>query len=161
MYLLIHSYNELFLRNNSSQRLLSFDYLVCYLMYLLVFGKHPSLQHEYFINLCNITNLLYSWSWYLLSTLSHKNFVLVTLFCCQGNMMRPRTWFNPDGTDGNHVGCGILDLPHTEFEEHSGHPPDCMNFWSENYTCLITFQIFCLGSVTMCVILEKSPFLIT
>merc|ERR1711955_195368 len=28
-----------------------------------------------------------------------------------GNMIRPRTWWNPEGWDGNHVGCGVLDLP--------------------------------------------------
>jgi len=49
-----------------------------------------------------------------------------------GNMIRPKTWFNPDGTDGNHVGCGVLDLPHTEFEDVQGEKPDCMNFWFSN-----------------------------
>ena len=47
-----------------------------------------------------------------------------------GNMIRPRTWFNPEGTDGNHVGCGVQkDWPHTEFEDVLGEKPDCMNFW--------------------------------
>ena len=50
-------------------------------------------------------------------------------YYCEGNMIRPKTWFNPDGTDGNHVGCGVLDLPHTEFEDVQGEKPDCMNFW--------------------------------
>ena len=50
---------------------------------------------------------------------------------CLGNMIRPRTWMNPEGTDGNHVGCGILkDLPtNTEYEHHSGREPDCMDLW--------------------------------
>ena len=48
-----------------------------------------------------------------------------------GNMIRPRTWWNPVGWDGNHVGCGVLDLPDTEFEHHNSHAraPDCMDFW--------------------------------
>ena len=54
-----------------------------------------------------------------------------TFQICLGNMIKPRTWFDPEGTDGNHRGCGILDgLPHhTEFEEETGNKPDCMNFW--------------------------------
>ena len=46
-------------------------------------------------------------------------------------MIRPRTWWNPEGWDGNHVGCGVLDLPDTEFEHHNSHAraPDCMDFW--------------------------------
>ena len=46
-------------------------------------------------------------------------------------MIKPKTWFDPEGTDGNHRGCGILNgLPHhTEFEEETGNKPDCMNFW--------------------------------
>ena len=49
---------------------------------------------------------------------------------CLGNMIKPKTWFDPEGTDGNHRGCGILHgLPHTEFEDVEGHKPDCMNFW--------------------------------
>merc|ERR1719411_711297 len=50
-----------------------------------------------------------------------------------GNMIKPRTWFDPEGTDGNHRGCGILHgLPHTEFEDVEGQKPDCMNFWYSN-----------------------------
>ena len=49
---------------------------------------------------------------------------------------------NPEGTDGNHIGCGILkELPKdTEFEHVLGEKPDCMNFWqalqSHPYDCL-------------------------
>merc|ERR1712240_745496 len=52
-----------------------------------------------------------------------------------GNMIRPRTWWNPEGWDGNHVGCGVLDLPDTEFEHHNSHAsaPDCMDFWFSNH----------------------------
>jgi len=34
---------------------------------------------------------------------------------------------NPEGTDGNHIGCGILkELPKdTEFEHVLGEKPDC------------------------------------
>jgi len=41
---------------------------------------------------------------------------------------------NPEGTDGSHVGCGILkDLPkNTEYEHHSGREPDCMDLWYSN-----------------------------
>ena len=46
-----------------------------------------------------------------------------------GNMMRPRTWWNPEGSDQKYVGCGLLDLPDTEYEEHSHHKPDCMKMW--------------------------------
>ena len=38
--------------------------LFVYLIYFLVVGEHPCQQHEYFINCCSSTNLLYSWSWY-------------------------------------------------------------------------------------------------
>ena len=50
-------------------------------------------------------------------------------------MIRPRTWWNPEGWDGNHVGCGVLDLPDTEFEHHNNHAsaPDCMSFWYNKY----------------------------
>ena len=57
-------------------------------------------------------------------------------------MIRPRSWMNPEGTDGNHIGCGILkELPKdTEFEHVLGEKPDCMNFWqalqSHPYDCL-------------------------
>ena len=44
-------------------------------------------------------------------------------------MMRPRTWWNPVGWKENQVGCGVLDLPPTEFEEKNGKKPDCMNLW--------------------------------
>merc|ERR1719167_1437618 len=52
-----------------------------------------------------------------------------------GNMIRPRTWWNPEGWDGNHVGCGVLDLPDTEFEHHNSHAsaPDCMDYWFSNH----------------------------
>ena len=57
-----------------------------------------------------------------------------------GNMVRPMPWWDvheagaywdQNGHD-THVGCGVLDLPHTEFEDHSGRKPDCMNFWFSN-----------------------------
>merc|ERR1712098_882604 len=44
-----------------------------------------------------------------------------------GNMIRPRTWWNPEGWDGNHVGCGVLDLPDTEFEHHNDHIVDMVH----------------------------------
>ena len=44
-------------------------------------------------------------------------------------MIRPRTWWNPVGWDGNHVGCGVLELPATEYEEKNDKKPDCMNLW--------------------------------
>ena len=49
-------------------------------------------------------------------------------------MIRPRSWMNPEGTDGNHIGCGILkEFPsHTEFEQSSGKKPDCHKFWYSN-----------------------------
>merc|ERR1711915_387626 len=50
-----------------------------------------------------------------------------------GNMMRPRTWWNPVGWKENQVGCGVLDLPPTEFEEKKGIKPDCMNLWYSNH----------------------------
>ena len=54
-----------------------------------------------------------------------------------GNMVWPMPWWDSheagaywdnSGHD-THVGCGVLDLPHTEFEDHSGRKPDCMNLW--------------------------------
>merc|ERR1712179_750267 len=57
-----------------------------------------------------------------------------------GNMVWPMPWWDvheagaywdQNGHD-THVGCGVLDLPHTEFEDHSGRKPDCMNFWFSN-----------------------------
>ena len=49
-------------------------------------------------------------------------------------MIRPRSWMNPEGTDGNHIGCGILkEFPsNTEFEQSSGKKPDCHKFWYSN-----------------------------
>ena len=45
-------------------------------------------------------------------------------------MIKPHVWMRPNNMDGNHIGCGVLKhLPHTEFEEESGHKPDCLNFW--------------------------------
>ena len=46
-------------------------------------------------------------------------------------MIRPRSWMNPEGTEGNHIGCGILkEFPsNTEFEHVQGEKPDCHNFW--------------------------------
>ena len=29
----------------------------------------------------------------------------------------------------NGVGCGVLDLPDSEFVEVTGDPPDCMKMW--------------------------------
>jgi len=34
--------------------------------------------------------------------------------------------------ENNHLGCGVLDLPHTEYEDSSGKPPDCMQLWFSN-----------------------------
>jgi len=48
-----------------------------------------------------------------------------------GNMIRPRTWWNPVGTEKD-IGCGVLDLPHTEFEDVNHKKPDCMNLWFSN-----------------------------
>ena len=52
---------------------------------------------------------------------------------CLGNMIKPRTWFDPEGTDGNHRGCGILHgLPHhTEFEEETGDPTGLLSHVKE------------------------------
>merc|ERR1711862_149036 len=38
----------------------------------------------------------------------------------------------PHNMDGNHIGCGVLDLPHTEFEDKNNLEPDCLNFWYSN-----------------------------
>ena len=36
--------------------------------------------------------------------------------------------------DGNHeVGCGNLDLPHTEFEDVKGKKPDCFQYWFSDW----------------------------
>ena len=43
-------------------------------------------------------------------------------------MIRPRTWWNPVGMEKD-IGCGVLDLPHTEFEDVNHKKPDCMNLW--------------------------------
>jgi len=61
--------------------------------------------------------------------------LLIPSIMGHGNMIRPRTWWNPVGWDGNHVGCGVLDLPDTEFEHHNSHAsaPDCMDFWFSNH----------------------------
>ena len=48
-------------------------------------------------------------------------------------MLRPRAWMNHDrGLSDNHAGCGVLDLPHTEFEDVRHHEPDCINYWYSN-----------------------------
>ena len=57
-----------------------------------------------------------------------------------GNMVFPYAWWdvNQAGSfwDENgsetKMGCGVLDLPHTDFEDHRGHPPDCLFYWFSN-----------------------------
>jgi len=49
-----------------------------------------------------------------------------------GNMIKPHVWMRPHNMDGNHIGCGVLDLPHTEFEDVRHHEPDCLNYWYSN-----------------------------
>jgi len=49
-----------------------------------------------------------------------------------GNMIYPRPWWYPDGWGTGKIGCGVLDLPHTEFEDVLHKKPDCMNFWFSN-----------------------------
>ena len=44
-------------------------------------------------------------------------------------MIYPRPWWYPDGWGTGKIGCGVLDLPHTEFEDVLHKKPDCMNFW--------------------------------
>ena len=45
-------------------------------------------------------------------------------------MIKPHVWMRPNNMDGNHIGCGVLKhLPPTEFEDETGHKPDCLNFW--------------------------------
>merc|ERR1712215_342840 len=85
-----------------------------------------------------------------------------------GNMVWPMPWWDvheagaywdQNGHD-THVGCGVLDLPHTEFEDHSGRKPDCMNFWFSNNVLIpgkatipdemgrVTLEIAALTTVT-------------
>merc|ERR1719516_337860 len=57
-----------------------------------------------------------------------------------GNMVWPMPWWDvhqagaywDQAGHDTKVGCGVLDLPHTEFEDHSGRKTDCMNFWFNN-----------------------------
>merc|ERR1719430_270801 len=46
-----------------------------------------------------------------------------------GNMVHPPVWMDL----GDPIGCGVLDLPHTEYEdENNGKKPDCLIFWYSN-----------------------------
>jgi len=46
-----------------------------------------------------------------------------------GNMVYPPVWMDR----GDPIGCGVLDLPHTQEEdENNGKKPDCLYFWYSN-----------------------------
>jgi len=58
-----------------------------------------------------------------------------------GNLVWPLAWWDADhagwywDSEGhnNHLGCGVLDLPDTEYSAvHDGKAPDCFNFWFSN-----------------------------
>jgi len=57
-----------------------------------------------------------------------------------GNMVWPMPWWdiNQVGAAWDHngrstnLGCGVLDLPHTQFEDKYGREPDCMKSWFSN-----------------------------
>ena len=59
-----------------------------------------------------------------------------------GNMVRPMAWWDANqsgwywdaGVADNGVGCGVLDLPDSEFVEVTGNPPDCMKMWFTSQT---------------------------
>ena len=59
-----------------------------------------------------------------------------------GNMVRPMAWWDANqsgwywdaGVADNGVGCGVLELPDSEFVEVTGNPPDCMKMWFTSQT---------------------------
>ena len=57
-----------------------------------------------------------------------------------GNMVKPLAIWDEQqygwcwDESGNHdVGCGNLDLPHTEFEDVKGKKPDCFQYWFSDW----------------------------
>ena len=65
---------------------------------------------------------------------------LATLVSGHGNMVKPLAIWDEQqhgwcwDEDGNHdVGCGNLDLPHTEFEDVKGKKPDCFQYWFSDW----------------------------
>ena len=61
----------------------------------------------------------------------------ISVVRAHGNMVRPMAWWDANqsgwywdaGVADNGVGCGVLDLPDSEFVEVTGKPPDCMKMW--------------------------------
>merc|ERR1712013_596980 len=57
-----------------------------------------------------------------------------------GNMVWPMPWWDINQVGaawdqkgaGTKLGCGVLDLPHTQFEDKYGRAPDCMKSWFSN-----------------------------
>merc|ERR1712114_6899 len=58
-----------------------------------------------------------------------------------GNLLWPLAWYDANHAgwywdehgNNNHIGCGVQDLPDSEYSDvHDGKPPDCFNFWFSN-----------------------------
>ena len=45
-----------------------------------------------------------------------------------GNMIHPPVWFDRGG-QRNSIGCKVLDLPETEWENENGERATCLDFW--------------------------------
>ena len=72
---------------------------------------------------------------------------LASLVSGHGNMVKPLAIWDEQrhgwcwDEDGNHdVGCGNLDLPHTEFEDVKGKKPDCFQYWFSDWGSRETIQ---------------------
>ena len=64
----------------------------------------------------------------LVSLISNLMLVLVS---GHGNMIHPPVWFDRGGKR-NGIGCKVLDLPETEWENENGERATCLDFWYSN-----------------------------
>ena len=56
---------------------------------------------------------------------------MLVLVSGHGNMIHPPVWFDR-GVKRNGIGCKVLDLPETEWENENGERATCLDFWYSN-----------------------------
>ena len=57
--------------------------------------------------------------------------LMLVLVDGHGNMIHPPVWFDRGGKR-NGIGCKVLDLPETEWENENGERATCLDFWYSN-----------------------------
>ena len=57
--------------------------------------------------------------------------LMLVLVSGHGNMIHPPVWFDRGGKR-NGIGCKVLDLPETEWENENGERATCLDFWYSN-----------------------------